>query len=98
MLSHLPPVTVYEAEEIAVEEEDASPDSVVITRDDDGAFNVSGRWLELLCGRINFSDRESLMYFEKQLNRGGVIDKLREAGCEEGDTVRMFEFEFDFID
>ena len=38
------------------------------------------------------------MYFEKQLNRGGVIDKLREAGCEEGDTVRMFEFEFDFID
>ena len=98
MLSHLPPVTVYEAEEIPVEEEDSSPDSVVIKRDDDGAYNVSGRWIELLCGRINFSDRESLMYFEKQLIRGGVIDKLREAGCEEGDTVRMFEFEFDFVD
>ncbi|MBR6917286.1 MAG: GTPase ObgE [Clostridia bacterium] len=98
MLSRLPPVTIYEAEEIVFEEEDASPDMVVIKRDDDGAYNVSGRWLELLCGRINFSDRESMMYFEKQLIRGGVIDKLREAGCEEGDTVRMFEFEFDFVD
>ncbi len=98
MLSHLPPVTIYEAEEIIAEEVDSSPDSIVIKRDDDGAYNVSGRWLELLCGRINFSDRESLMYFEKQLIRGGVIDILREAGCEEGDTVRMFEFEFDFVD
>jgi len=99
MLSHLPPVTVYEPEEIIMENvEDAGPDSIIIKRDDDGAYNVSGKWMELLCGRINFSDRESLMYFEKQLNRYGVIDRLREAGCEEGDTVRMFEFEFDFVD
>ncbi|MBQ7714954.1 MAG: GTPase ObgE [Clostridia bacterium] len=99
MLAHLPPVTVYEAEELPITGEGgASPDDTVIKRDDDGAYNVSGRWLELLCGRINFSDRESLMYFEKQLNRSGIIDRLREAGCEEGDTVRMFEFEFDFVD
>lgn len=99
MLSHLPPVTVYEPEEVILEDlDDAGPDAIIIKRDDDGAYNVSGKWMELLCGRINFSDRESLMYFEKQLNRNGVIDRLREAGCEEGDTVRMFEFEFDFVD
>lgn len=100
MLEDLPPVTVYEAEEAAYEEkyEDATPNDTVIKRADDGAYVVSGRWLELLCGRINFSDRESLMYFETQLNKNGIIDMLREAGCEEGDTVRMFEFEFDFVD
>ena len=100
MLSHLPPITVYEAEEIPVADEyaDASPDSITIHRESDGAYVVEGKWLELLCGRINFSDRESLMYFETQLNKFGVIDKLRNAGCEEGDTVRMFEFEFDFVD
>lgn len=100
MLEDLPPITVYEAEESVYEEnyEDATPDSTVIQRADDGAYVVSGRWLELLCGRINFSDRESLMYFETQLNKNGIIDMLRNAGCEEGDTVRMFEFEFDFVD
>ena len=99
MLSHLPPVKVFEAEEIILDDiESSGPDAVIIKRDDDGAYNVSGKWVELLCGRINFSDRESLMYFENQLVRYGVIDRLREAGCEEGDTVRMFEFEFDFID
>lgn len=99
MLSRLPPVTVYEPEEVILDDiESTGPDSVIIKRDDDGAYNVSGKWIELLCGRINFSDRESLMYFEKQLVRYGVIDRLRDAGCEEGDTVRMFEFEFDFVD
>ncbi|MBR0303005.1 MAG: GTPase ObgE [Clostridia bacterium] len=99
MLSHLPPVKVFEAEEIILDDiENSGPDAVIIKRDDDGAYNVSGKWIELLCGRINFSDRESLMYFENQLVRYGVIDRLRDAGCEEGDTVRMFEFEFDFID
>lgn len=99
MLSTLPPITVYEAEEIPVDIDyaDASPDSIVIHKESDGAYVVEGKWLELLCGRINFSDRESLMYFETQLNKFGVIDKLRDAGCEEGDTVRMFEFEFDFV-
>ena len=99
MLKTLPPVTIYEPEEIILEDiEDSGPDAIIIKRDDDGAFNVSGKWMELLCGRINFSDRESLMYFENQLVRYGVIDRLREAGCSEGDTVRMFEFEFDFVD
>ena len=99
MLDRLPPITVYEPEEIVLDDiEDSGPDAIIIKRDDDGAFNVSGRWCELLCGRINFSDRESLMYFENQLIRYGVIDRLREAGCSEGDTVRMFEFEFDFVE
>lgn len=99
MLEKLPPVTVYEAEEIPEDSlTGAAPEETKIRRDPDGAYVVEGKWLELLCGRINFSDRESLMYFETQLNKNGIIDMLRKAGCEEGDTVRMFEFEFDFVD
>ncbi len=100
MLSKLPPITVYEAEAVGTDgyASPPSPADTVIKRDGAGVFDVSGRWLELLCGRINFSDRESLMYFERQLNKNGIIDMLRESGCREGDTVRMFEFEFDFVD
>lgn len=100
MLSDLPPIVIYEAEEAPVDDTvmTASPEETVIRRDPDGAYVAEGKWLELLCGRINFSDRESLMYFETQLNKNGIIDMLRDKGCEEGDTVRMFEFEFDFVE
>ena len=99
-LTTLPPIISYEAEAAPVTEEfaGASPADVVIRRDDDGAYVCEGAWLELLVGRVNFNDRESLMYFERSLNKEGIIQKLRDRGCSEGDTVRMYELEFDFID
>ena len=48
-------------------------------------------------GQINFSDYESLGFFQRVLVKNGVIDKLREAGVEEGDTVSIYDFEFDFV-
>ncbi|MBQ7827757.1 MAG: GTPase ObgE [Clostridia bacterium] len=99
-LTTLPPIISYEAEAAPVTEEfeGASPADVVIRRDDTGAYVCEGAWLELLVGRVNFADRESLMYFERSLNKEGIIDRLRERGCSEGDTVKMYDLEFDFID
>ena len=74
------------------------PQDTVIRRDADGAYVCEGKWLERLCGRVYFDDRESLMYFQRSLNNAGIIERLREAGCEEGDTVRIFDIEFDFMD
>ena len=48
-------------------------------------------------GQINFGDYESLNFFQRVLVKNGVIDKLREAGVEEGDTVSIYDFEFDFV-
>ena len=99
-LRDLPPITVYESEiteEDTAKYEDALPEETEIRRAPGGAYVCTGMWLEKLCGRINFSDRESLMYFQKSLNDNGIIEKLREAGCGEGDTVRIpFSF-FIFI-
>ena len=47
---------------------------------------------------INFDDYESLQYFQRVLISGGVIDALREAGINEGDTVSIYELEFDFVE
>ncbi|MBQ7475619.1 MAG: GTPase ObgE [Clostridia bacterium] len=99
MLRDLPPVLTYEPE-IATEEERAaaaSPDDVVVTRDGN-VFTVEGDWARLLVGRVNFDDRESLMYFENSLSKAGIIDRLREAGCAEGDTVSIYGVEFDFVE
>ena len=99
MLETLPPLTIYEAE---YTEEDAMYNDqedhyVEISKDSRGAYVVEGEWLYNLVGQVNFEDRESLMFFQRVLLKSGVIDKLREAGCQDGDTVSMYDFEFDFV-
>ncbi len=102
MLRELPPVVVYESE---ITEEDLYADieikgveGVVISREDDASFRLSGAWVEALVNRVNFFDRESMMYFERSLTKSGLIDRLREAGCVEGDMVKIDDVEFEFID
>lgn len=100
VLETLPPVLTYESEAAPVTENDemAGADAVTIRRGDDASFIIEGEWAEKLVGRVNFDDKESLMYFERSLIKAGIIDRLREAGCEEGDTVNFCGIEFDFID
>ncbi len=99
MLRILPPVLTYESEvpeELELPMETA--EDVTIHRADDASFVVEGRFAQLLIDRVNFNDRESMLYFENMLQKTGIIDKLREAGCEEGDTVQIGGFAFDFVD
>jgi GTP-binding protein len=49
-------------------------------------------------GQINFDDFESLNFFQRVLTKNGVFDKLRSMGVEDGDTVNIYDFEFDFVD
>ncbi len=98
MLADLPPVTVYEAEYTP---EDAAVSSADVretyVRVEDGVYFVEGEWLYNFMGQINFDDYESLNFFQRVLSKNGVIDKLREAGINEGDTVNIYDFEFDFV-
>ena len=98
-LSLLPPLTVYESE--MSEEDEAIGNSAgvketTVTKEN-GKFIVEGEWLYNFMGQINFDDYESLNFFQRVLVKNGVIDKLREAGVEEGDTVNIYDFEFDFV-
>lgn len=69
-----------------------------ITRADDGAFVLSGEEVEKLFKMTDFSREESVRRFARQLRRMGVDDALRERGAKDGDTVRLLDFEFEFID
>ncbi len=98
-LKDLPPVTIYEPE--YSEEDEAIASSVgareTIVRRENDKFIVEGEWLYNFMGQINFDDYESLNFFQRVLIKNGVIDKLRQAGVEEGDTVSIYDFEFDFV-
>ena len=99
LLKELPPLTVYETE-ISPEEDAllAAASAIETTvRRENNKFIVEGEWLYNFMGQINFGDYESLNFFQRVLIKNGVIDKLREAGVEEGDTVSIYDFEFDFV-
>lgn len=98
MLKELPPVTVYEAEyDPLLDKLSSGNERETIVRKEDGKYIVEGQWLFNFMGQINFSDYESLGFFQRVLVKNGVIDKLREAGIKEGETVSMYDFEFDFV-
>ena len=95
-LESLPPIRVYETE--YVEETFEEPDSHEFTVSNvNGVYVVEGDWLYRVMGNINFSDRESLMYFQRVLRNSGVIKALEEKGATDGDTVSIYDFEFDFL-
>ena len=95
-LKELPPMTIYEAE---YEPEDAyvGGGKETTIRREGGMFIVEGEWLFNLMGQINFSDYESLNYFQRILYRSGVFEELEKHGCVDGDTVSIYDFEFDFV-
>lgn len=97
MLNTLPPVTVYEPEYVETNEYTPASREISVKRKD-GVWIVEGEWLYNLTGSINFDDRESLMYFQNSLRREGIIDKMKEAGISDGDTVSIYDLEFDFYD
>ena len=97
-LSKLPPIVRYEAEPAPIVSEDEIGKQEVKITNNDGVFFVEGEWLYRFLRTINFDDSESLQYFQRVLISSGVIDALRKAGIKEGDTVSMYDVEFDFVE
>ena len=98
-LATLPPITVYEAEYSPEDEaiENAAGARETTVRRVNEKYVVEGEWLYNFMGQINFDDYESLAFFQRVLIKNGVIDMLRNAGINEGDTVSIYDFEFDFV-
>ena len=93
-LQDLPPILSYEAEVVEVEEEEGK---VTDIRREGGKFIVEGKWIFNLMNQINFDDYESLNYFQRALQKGGVFEALEQKGCTDGDTVSIYDFEFDYV-
>ena len=94
-LRQLPPITVYEPEYVKPPVEAGSPDELEIDHYGD-TWVVSGGWLERLIGDIYFDDYESRNYFDRQLRKSGLFQRLEEMGIQDGDTVSIYDWEFTY--
>ncbi|MFI3114592.1 MAG: GTPase ObgE [Clostridia bacterium] len=95
-LEKLPETMIYEPEYIEPEKT-FNPSDTKITRDGD-VYYVEGNWLHRLLSGVNMDNYESRMYFEKQAEDAGIYKKLVEAGIKEGDTVCMYDLEFEYVE
>lgn len=96
-LAHLPPVTVYEPDYVPPEPEIGTADDVQIRRNGD-VWIVEGDWLAKLVATVNFSDYESRMYFDRCLRSAGIFDRMEAMGVQNGDTVSIYDIEFEYQD
>ncbi len=97
MLAQLPPIRRFEAEAEVLPTVDDLTERKVCIENHDGVWTVEAQWLLNILRGINFDDNEGLAYFERVLQGTGVIDALRQAGVQEGDTVSLYDLEFEFI-
>ncbi|CAM2950698.1 GTPase ObgE [Mammaliicoccus fleurettii] len=75
-----------------------SQDQFKITRDDDGAYVVSGNAIERMFKMTDFNSDPAVRRFARQMRSMGIDDALRERGAENGDIVRILGGEFEFVE
>jgi len=95
-LSKLPELKKMEYEPY----EYAGPDTseFEIVRDDEGVWNVFGGMIDELARNVLLDQFDSVTYMQKALVRGGVIKELKKQGMKDGDTVRLQDTEFDYVE
>ncbi len=94
-LSTLPPVTIYEPEYVAPVAEVGDPNALEIEHLGN-TWVITGTWLERMVENINFDDYESRNYFDIQLTKCGLYKRLEEMGIQDGDTVDIYDLEFEY--
>lgn len=96
-LASLPPVKKYESEEIPLEVMAQKKNDGFKVTVEDGVYIVEAEWLYKILLKTDPDDYSSLQYFQNVLQSSGIIDELIKQGIHEGDTVSIYDLEFDYI-
>ncbi|MCH5200371.1 MAG: GTPase ObgE [Oscillospiraceae bacterium] len=99
-LDELPPVVRFEAQPLSraeIDEFEREKHSFKVEKLDEGLFEVTGQFLLPILQTVDMEDYESLQYLQRVLRSSGIIDELERQGVQEGDTVSIYDFEFDYV-
>lgn len=89
-----PTHTAEDIEEVLYSVQDEKPYTI---KHENGVYKIEGPWVTRLLGSTNLSSYESLQYFQRALKRKGVIDELEKLGISDGDTVKLYDIEFEYM-
>ena len=98
MLATLPPIKQYETEEIPLEVlEKKQRDRSFKIIEEDGIYIIEAEWLPPILQKIDLDDYESLQYLQRVMVSSGIEAELQNRGIKEGDTVSIYDIEFDYV-
>ncbi|MCL2436745.1 MAG: GTPase ObgE [Clostridiales bacterium] len=97
VLSKMEEEEVYEFFDFEQDARDETYKNIYASKDGD-VFILTGKQLEKIFNSTNFNDMGSLRYLHKYIEKSGGLDKLKEIGLADGDTVRIKNFEFEYFD
>lgn len=81
------------------EAEDNDPDYRTVTVEFNGRdYVLRGKQLNKIFNSTNFTDAGSMRYLYKYIEKSGAIDKMKEMGIEDGDIIKIQDFEFEYFD
>lgn len=95
-LEMLPETIIFEADYVPEQVAEIKSHSFTVEKIN-GVYHVEGEFIRKVMLGINFSDGESIAYFEKVLRDNGVMEELEERGIQEGDTVEIYDFSFEYV-
>ncbi|MCD7775137.1 MAG: GTPase ObgE [Clostridiales bacterium] len=97
MLAKLPPIKRFEPEKVPMESlAKKKSNGFKVTKTDD-VYYVDADWLVKIINKSDLDDYESLQYFQRVLSSSGILDELKNQGIQEGDTVNIYGFEFEYV-
>ncbi len=76
--------------------EEQLPYTVTRSEEEDHTFIIEGPKIEKMLGYTNLESEKGFLFFQRFLKETGILDDLENLGIEEGDTVRMYGFDFDY--
>ena len=72
------------------------PYTVYQDEEDEHLFHMEGPKIEKMLGYTNLDSEKGFSFFQRFLKDSGILEDLEKAGIQEGDTVRMYGFDFDY--
>ena len=99
MLDHVKEEQVVFEKEYMIKEPDFSnePYTVEKSEEEEGLYIVEGPRIERMLGYTNLDSEKGFEFFQKFLKTNGILDELEKLGIEEGDTVKMYGWQFEFM-
>lgn len=99
MLDKAPEDQVVFEKEYLIKEPDFSNEPFTVEKSDEteGLFIVEGPRVERMLGYTNLDSEKGFEFFQKFLKNNGILDELEKLGIEEGDTVKMYGWQFEYF-
>jgi len=96
ILQTLPKDTLVYEPEFDFDQEIEYEESIKVFVDGEGIYRIEGRKVERMLGYTNIEDEKGFLFFQNFMKENGILERLEELGIEEGDTVAIYDLQFDY--